>query len=64
VVVAQPAPAPVVTQAVATQAAAPAAPNCNCLTKEYTQDGNVLFKDICTNEAAAAAVQQPVAQAN
>ena len=25
---------------------------CTCLTKEYTQEGAVLFKDICTNEAA------------
>ena len=31
--------------------AAVAAP-CTCLTKEYTQEGAVLFKDICTNEAA------------
>lgn len=40
---------------------------CTCLTKEYTPDGAVLFKDICTNEAAinppamqpTAEVQQP-----
>jgi hypothetical protein len=32
---------------------APAAP-CTCLTKTYLQDGSVLFKDVCTNEAAAA----------
>jgi hypothetical protein len=25
---------------------------CTCLSKEYTQDGRVLFKDLCTNEAA------------
>ncbi|MGE0563541.1 MAG: hypothetical protein AB7O50_03415 [Pseudolabrys sp.] len=25
---------------------------CTCLTKEYTPEGRVLFKDICTNEAA------------
>lgn len=25
---------------------------CTCLTKEYTQDGSVLFKDRCTNEEA------------
>lgn len=25
---------------------------CTCLTKEYTPEGAVLFKDICTNEAA------------
>ena len=25
---------------------------CTCLSKEYTPDGRVLFKDRCTNEAA------------
>jgi hypothetical protein len=25
---------------------------CNCLTKEYLADGSVLFKDLCTKEAA------------
>ena len=25
---------------------------CTCLSKEYTPDGAVLFKDLCTNEAA------------
>jgi hypothetical protein len=25
---------------------------CTCLSKEYTPDGRVLFKDLCTNEAA------------
>jgi hypothetical protein len=25
---------------------------CTCLSKEYTDDGRVLFKDLCTNEAA------------
>jgi hypothetical protein len=25
---------------------------CTCLSKEYTPDGRVLFKDVCTNEAA------------
>ena len=25
---------------------------CTCLSKEYTQEGAVLFKDRCTNEAA------------
>jgi hypothetical protein len=25
---------------------------CTCLTKEYTPEGAVLFKDVCTNEAA------------
>jgi hypothetical protein len=35
--------------------AAPVAPvtsRCTCLTKEYTPEGAVLFKDVCTNEAA------------
>ena len=34
-------------------AAAPAAP-CTCLSKEYTQDGLVVFKDNCTQEFATA----------
>jgi hypothetical protein len=52
-------------------AAAPVAGPCTCLTKEYTPEGSVLFKDICTNEAAinppvmapapAAELQQPQA---
>ncbi len=29
-----------------------AAPTCNCLTKEYMQDGSVVFKDLCTKEMA------------
>ena len=33
---------------------------CTCLTKEYTQEGAVLFKDICTNEAAINPPQAPV----
>ena len=37
----------------------PVAGPCTCLSKEYTQDGRVLFKDLCTNEAAMAV---PVAQ--
>ena len=33
--------------------AAPVTPGpCTCLSKEYTQEGAVLFKDNCTNEAA------------
>src|SRR5215213_4506105 len=32
--------------------ARPAAGPCTCLSKEYTPDGRVLFKDLCTNEAA------------
>jgi hypothetical protein len=32
--------------------AAPVTKTCTCLTKEYTPEGAVLFKDVCTNEAA------------
>jgi len=31
---------------------------CNCLTKEYLQDGSVLFQDLCTKEAAILTVEQ------
>jgi hypothetical protein len=31
---------------------APVWNRCTCLTKEYTPEGAVVFKDICTNEAA------------
>lgn len=64
VVVTRPAPVYIPQPQVAVTPAAPAyvppapAGNCNCLTKEYTQDGNVVFRDLCTNEAAAAQVQQ------
>ena len=34
----------------------PAVTTCNCLTKEYTQGGQVLFKDLCTQEMAMAPV--------
>ena len=49
--------APVIAAA-ATYAAAPvaAAPRCTCLTKEYTQDGLVIFQDVCTKELASAPV--------
>ena len=33
-------------------ATAPATCNCNCLTKEYTPEGAVVFKDLCTHEMA------------
>ena len=48
------APRPVVYGAVAPAVAAPvvATNRCTCLTKEYTPEGAVLFKDVCTNEAA------------
>lgn len=46
--------APVV--AATTYAVAPAARPCNCLTKEYTPDNLVVFKDLCTKEVASAPV--------
>jgi hypothetical protein len=55
---------PVIATGVATGvvAAAPSYNRCTCLTKEYTPEGAVLFKDVCTNEAAInppAAAAQP-----
>jgi hypothetical protein len=47
---------PVATDAVA-------AGPCNCLTKQYLDDGSVLFKDICTKEAALATPDELKAQA-
>jgi hypothetical protein len=35
---------------------------CNCLTKQYLDDGSVLFQDICTKEAAMATPDQLKAQ--
>jgi hypothetical protein len=35
---------------------APVAATCTCLTKTYTQDGLVVFADVCTKEAASARV--------
>lgn len=47
--------APVV--AAATYAVAPRVTSrCTCLTKEYTQDGLVVFQDVCTKEIAAAPI--------
>jgi hypothetical protein len=40
---------------------APTAP-CNCLTKNYLTDGGVLFKDVCTKEAAVASPDELKAQ--
>jgi len=37
--------------------------NCNCLTKQYLNDGSVLFKDVCTKEAALATPDELKAQA-
>ena len=46
--------APVVAGGVATYAATttPTYNRCTCLTKEYTPQGAVVFKDVCTNEMA------------
>lgn len=41
-----------------TPVAAAPAPSCTCLTKTYLQDGSVLFKDVCTTEAAVATPDQ------
>jgi hypothetical protein len=38
-----------------TVTAAPA-PSCTCLTKEYTPDNLVVFKDVCTKEVASAPI--------
>jgi hypothetical protein len=48
--------------AVAADPAATAGP-CTCLTKQYLDDGSVLFKDICTKEAALATPDELRAQA-
>ena len=43
--------------AAATYAVAPRVTSrCTCLTKEYTQDGLVVFQDVCTKEIAAAPI--------
>ena len=54
--------------------ARPVAGPCTCLSKEYTPDGRVLFKDLCTNEAAinppviapqqSSSIEAPVQQAS
>jgi hypothetical protein len=36
---------------------------CTCLTKNYLQDGSVLFKDVCTKESALATPAELRAQA-
>jgi hypothetical protein len=38
--------------AAATYASTPATSTCTCLTKQYTPQGAVVFKDVCTNEMA------------
>ena len=51
------------TAATATTTAAAAEP-CNCLTKQYLDDGSVLFRDLCTKEAALATPAELKAQAD
>jgi hypothetical protein len=36
----------------------------NCLTKTYTPDAQVVFKDLCTQEAVSAPVDSAPSQAN
>lgn len=66
--------APVIGAGIATTyATTPATSRCTCLTKDYTPQGAVVFKDVCTNEmamnppanaspAADMAPQQPMQQ--
>jgi len=62
--------APVIAGGVAATYAAPTYNRCTCLTKEYTQEGAVVFKDVCTQEMAMnppaapgpAAYQEPAPQ--
>jgi hypothetical protein len=49
------------TRASAPVATVPSGP-CTCLTKKYLEDGSVLFKDVCTKEAALAAPDELKAQ--
>ena len=46
------------TEVAARPAVSTAEAPCNCLTKEYLQDGSVLFKDLCTKEAAVLTVEE------
>ena len=41
-----------VAAAATTYASTPATNTCTCLTKQYTPQGAVVFKDVCTNEMA------------
>ncbi len=42
----------------------PVGNTCTCLTKDYTPEGNVVFKDLCTKEMASAPVDGVPAQAS
>ena len=50
----RPMPMPAQAPSAAANPSAAAAPSCNCLTKQYQQDGSVVFRDLCTHEAAMA----------
>jgi len=58
--------APVAAASVAAPYSVAPTGSCNCLTKQYTQEGAVVFKDLCTNEMAMnppeAQSQAPVQQ--
>ncbi|CAN7741847.1 hypothetical protein LJR220_002089 [Bradyrhizobium sp. LjRoot220] len=56
-------PQPVVMAAPAAPAPAAAPAPCTCLTKEYQTDGSVVFRDLCTREAAVATAADLQAQA-
>lgn len=45
---------PMPAQAPSADANVAAGEPCNCLTKQYQQDGSVVFRDLCTHEAAMA----------
>jgi hypothetical protein len=63
----QPAQVPTYTQPTVARAPATTTPvaqePCNCLTKQYLDDGSVLFRDLCTREAAIATAAELKAQA-
>jgi hypothetical protein len=54
---------PVVRNTVVNQVATAQPGPCNCLTKQYLDDGSVLFSDICTREQALATPDELKAQA-
>jgi len=58
-----PRPVPMPAPSVAANPTPAAAPSCNCLTKQYQQDGSVVFRDVCTHEAAVATQADLQAQA-
>jgi hypothetical protein len=55
------APAVAVPTAYPAAPTSPAASNCACLVKEYLSDGSVMFRDVCTNEAAIGPASQAAA---